>query len=104
MTSLRRMWKITATGDGFSPTGGAPDPSPPRVVVRTFRQRPVKAAFTRRGTPHTLRHAYATRLFESGVDTRVVQMLLGHENIATTAIYTHLTEPTRASRKRCSTR
>lgn len=51
----------------------------------------------RRATPHTLRHAYATRLFERKVDTRVVQAFLGHENIATTTIYTHLTEPTRAS-------
>ncbi len=51
----------------------------------------------RRATPHTLRHAYATRLFEKKVDTRVVQAFLGHENIATTTIYTHLTEPTRAS-------
>jgi integrase/recombinase XerD len=54
---------------------------------------------TRPVSPHALRHSYATRLLENGVDTSVVQILLGHTNIATTAIYMHLTEPTRASLK-----
>ena len=69
------------------------------VLTRTFAEA-VNAAnlrSDRRATPHTLRHAYATRLFENKVDTRVVQAFPGHQNIATTTIYTHLREPTRVS-------
>ena len=74
-------------------------PVAPHVLSHSFAEAVKAAALPggRRATPHTLRHAYATRLFEKKVDTRVVQAFLGHENIATTTIYTHLTEPTRAS-------
>src|SRR5262249_36073179 len=48
-------------------------------------------------TLHSLRHSYATRLIERGVNLGVVRILLGHASIKTTTIYTHLTEPTRAS-------
>ena len=57
------------------------------------------AGIKRPVNPHGLRHGYATRLLEQGTEARVVQILLGHVNIATTAIYLHLTEPTRASLK-----
>jgi site-specific recombinase XerD len=99
--NLRRMWLAEDHRDRrwLFPNSWRTGPVATNVLVRTFADAVKAAGLTggRRATPHTLRHAYATRLFEKKVDTRVVQVLLGHENIATTTIYTHLTEPTRAS-------
>jgi site-specific recombinase XerD len=73
-------------------TGGKLFSLTPRSVERLVKQYAIKAGISRKVTPHVIRHSFATDLLQNGADLRSVQALLGHANITTTQIYTHVTD------------
>ena len=94
---LRRYWKVAHPATWLFP-GALPDrPLSLECLQKAVQRARRSSGLSKRITAHTLRHSFATHLLESGTNIRVIQVLLGHGSLRTTARYTHVTTATLAS-------
>jgi site-specific recombinase XerD len=97
---LRLWWKEAKRRSVMLPHGwlfpgrGATDPISTRQINRAIHEAAEAAGIRKRVSPHTLRHSFATHLLEQDVDIRVIQVLLGHSKLDTTALYARVATKT----------
>ncbi|MBR6493203.1 MAG: tyrosine recombinase [Paludibacteraceae bacterium] len=86
----RSTWPLKPESKDFAFVNRYGRPMTRAMVFTIVRRLCEQAGITKTVSPHTLRHSFATHLLQNGADLRVIQQLLGHEDLATTEIYTHL--------------
>jgi site-specific recombinase XerD len=97
---LRAWWRegrrrsLLLPGGWLFPGRNPVEPLSARQLCRVVRAAAQAAGINKRVSPHTLRHSFATHLLEQGVDVRVIQTLLGHAKLDTTALYTRVANTT----------
>jgi len=89
---LRGFWKIDKPRYWFFSGKDKDAPLPNGTIQRAFRDALHESGVLKKACIHSLRHSFATHLLERGVDLRTIQIILGHADPGTTAIYTHMTE------------
>lgn len=90
LETLREYFRVYRPWPWLFCGAKAGQPLTTRTIQRVVTEAGEQARITKRVTPHILRHSYATHLLEAGTDLRVIQTLLGHRSLRTTAIYTHV--------------
>ncbi len=90
LTILREWWRAARPPVWLFPGQNPINPVTERQINRAMQNAAKAAGISKRVSPHTLRHSFATHLLEQGADIRVIQVLLGHAKLETTAIYTRV--------------
>jgi site-specific recombinase XerD len=93
LETLRAYWRWLKPRTYLFPSRTRRDSEQPitdKTVWRTCTEAAKRAGIRKRVAPHLVRHSWATHLLEAGTDLRTIQLLLGHEDLETTARYLHL--------------
>ncbi|HXG37195.1 MAG TPA: site-specific tyrosine recombinase/integron integrase [Bacteroidota bacterium] len=92
LSTLREYWRHARPREWLFPGQGDQGFLSERTAEEVFKQATTRAGIRKPVSIHSLRHSYATHLLEAGVDIRYIQEILGHSNLKTTEIYTHVSK------------